>query len=217
MFTWPTLELTEYEKKFVRVYKDGKYPGVLRRTYEIFLNTRADPLVPGLESIKLRGVIQIARRSRVFGIGFAGNLGSWRLKIETASGEQMTPKPAQADGYPVVSSLIAGGSWNALSAIGDQVMVNGILTPDGNDMSMFFGNATEGPMLIDPNWELSPNETLIFEGTPIDNQESEEFAASQTPTPAQKLLAIAVHVWEFPGMDGKSSRMGAGPKMGQGC
>jgi len=32
MFTWPSLELTEYEKKFVRVYKDGKYPGVLRRT-----------------------------------------------------------------------------------------------------------------------------------------------------------------------------------------
>lgn len=216
MFTWPPCELTEYERKFVRMYADGKYPGVLRRAYEVFFNTVADPLTPGLEAIKLSGQVQIARRSRVFALSFAGNLGSWRLQIETASGEQMTPKPMQADGYPVVSSLISGSSWNGLSAIGDQVMVNGGLeTPGGDVVTAFFGSEMNGPLLIDPNWELSPNETLIFRGTAIENQESTEFPESDD---VQKLLAITVHVWEFPGMDGKSTRMGAGPKLNnKGC
>lgn len=210
MFTWPSLELTDYEKKFVRVYKDNKFPGVLRRTYEVFLNTVADPLTPGLEVVHLKGQIQIARRSRVFALGFAGNLGSWRLKIETASGEQMTPQLAQSDGPPIVSSMIAGASWDALAAIGDQVIVSGLQTPAANVVTSFFGNETQGPLVIDPNWELSPNETLQFTGTPIDNQLTTEFP--QDP-PAQKLLSIAVHVWEFPGMDGTTDRLGGGPQM----
>lgn len=210
MWTWPTLELTEYEMQFVRVYKDDKYPGVLRRTYEVLFNTVADSNTPGLEAVKLMGQVQIARRSRVFALGFAGNLGSWRLQIETASGEQFTPKPAQADGYPVVSSLIAGSSWNGLAALGDQPVVSGLETPAGNLVTMFNGSYAKGPLLIDPNWELSPNETLIFRGTAIENQATTEFPMSGT---AQKLLAISVHVWEFPGMDGKSDRTGAGPRI----
>lgn len=208
MFTWPSLELTPYELKFVRAYKDGNYPGVLRRTYEVFLNSVADPLTPGLETIKLKGQVQIARRARVFGLSFAGALGSWRLQIELASGEQMTPKANQADGYPIVSSLIAGGSWNALSALGDQPTVTFISNGDGIEGRAMFGNETQGPMIIDPSWELTPNETLIFNGTPIDNQQTDE--STFTP-PAQKLLSIAVHVWEFEGMDGRGARMGGGP------
>lgn len=200
MFTWPTVELTDYERRFVGVYKDGKKPGVLRRTYEVFMNSKADPLTPGLEKIKLKGNIQIARRSRVFALGFAGNLGSWRLQIETASGEQMTPKPAGADGYPIVSSMIAGASWNALSALGDQTTVNSFGSPA---WSSFFGNKSQGPLLIDPNWELSPNEVLIFNGTPIDVQLTDEAGFDSEDLPAQKMLAIAVHVWEFPGMTGE--------------
>lgn len=201
MFTWPSVELTNYERQFVGVYKDGKKPGVLRRTYEVFMNSKADALTPGLEKIKLKGNIQIARRSRVFGLGFAGNLGSWRLQIETASGEQMTPKPAGADGYPIVSSMIAGASWNALAALGDQTTVNGY----GNPLwSSFFGNKSQGPLLIDPNWELSPNEVLIFNGTPIDVQVTDEADFTALDLPAQKLLSIAVHVWEFPGMSGEA-------------
>jgi hypothetical protein len=194
MYTWPTLELTDYEKRFVRVYKDGKYPGVLRRAYEMTFNTVADPLTPGLESIKLSGRIQIARRSRVFGLSFAGNLGTWRLQIETASGEQMTPKGI-SDGYPIVSSMIAGSSWNGLAAIGAEPMVN-----DSNGVSHFIGSFTQGPLLIDPNWELSPNETLIFNGFPIDVINVEPTAVG----PAQSLLSVVAHVWEFPGMDGRN-------------
>lgn len=210
MFTWPPVELTEYEKRFVRVYKDGKYPGVLRRVYEVFFNSKADPLTPGLENVKLTGQVQIARRTRVFGLTFAGNLGSWRLNIKTASGELMTPVPIGADGPPIVSSMVAGSAWNALSAFGDQAMVTGIRTAGGRAISSFHGSHTAGPLLIDPNWELAPNETLIFEGTPFPNQPTTEFVMTQ---PAQKLLAITVHVWEFPGMDGKTKRMAGGPQI----
>lgn len=210
MFTWPTLELTEYEKRFVRVYKDGKYPGVLRRAYEVFFNSKADSTNPGLENIRLTGQVQIARRTRVFGLTFAGNLGSYRLNIKTASGELMTPVPQGADGPPIVSSLIAGSAWNAMSAYGDQVIVSGLQTPGGRVVSSFDGSFAAGPLILDPNWELAPNETLMFEGTPIANQVTTEFVMAQ---PAQKLLAITVHVWEFPGMDGKSRRMGAGPSV----
>lgn len=211
MFNWPHCELTDYERKYVRLYKEGDYPGVLRRTYEIFMNTVADPLTPGLEDVKLKGTLQISRRSRVFGLGFAGRLGSWRLQIETASGEQMFPKSQQSDGYPVVSSLIAGSSWNALSALGDQPIIAGLETPATNLVSSFWGSETQGPMLIEPNWELAPNESLIFWGTPIDNEPTTEFPMTGT---AQKLLAIAVHVWEFPGMDGKPNRGGISRDVG---
>lgn len=210
MFTWPLVELTDYEKQYVRVYKDGKYPGVLRRTYEVLMNTVADPLTPGLENVKLRGVVQISRRSRVFGLGFAGRLGSWRLQIETASGEQFTPKSAQADGYPIVSSMISGAAWNALASIGDQPVITGLETPAGNLVSSFFGNMQMGPLLIDPNWELAPNEQLIFSGVPIDNEPTTEFPMEGV---AQKLLVISVHVWEFPGMDGKPNRGGMSPEV----
>ncbi len=210
MFTWPQVELTDYELKFVRTYKDGKYPGVLRRAYEVFFNSKADPQTPGLENIKISGQVQISRRTRVFGLTFAGNLGSWRLNIKTASGELMTPVPIGADGPPIVSSMIAGSSWNALSAFGDQAFVSGLETPAGAVVTNFAGSFTAGPLLIDPNWELSPNETLMFEGTSIDNQATTEFPME---APAQKLLAITVHVWEFPGMDGKSKRMGGGPQI----
>jgi hypothetical protein len=192
------------------VYKEGKYPGVLRRVYEVFMNSEADPLNPLLTTVKLSGKVQIARRSRIFGLGFAGNLGSWRLQIATASGEQMTPKTDQADGYPVVSSMIAGSSWNGLAAIGDQTVVSGMETPGTNLLSMFNGSMTQGPMILDPNWELSPNETLIFNGTPIENQETTEFPMEGE---AQKLLVITVHVWEFPNMMGTTKRMGGGPRI----
>ena len=204
MFTWPALELTDYEKQFVRMYKDEKFSGVLRRTYEVFMNSKADPQTPGLSAIKLRGQIQIARRSRIFGLTFGGNLGSWRLQIELASGEQLTPRSLGSDGFPIVSSMIAGSSWNALAAIGDQSVV----TQDGR--TMFNGSMQRGPLVIDPNWELSPNETLIFNGTPIDNQ---TVTADPMTPPAQKLLCIQCHVWEFPNMVGVTERMGAGPQL----
>ena len=39
MFTWPEVDLTEYERKFVRTYKTEQYPGVLKRVYQAQLYT----------------------------------------------------------------------------------------------------------------------------------------------------------------------------------
>jgi hypothetical protein len=39
------------------------------------------------------------------------------------------------------------------------------------------------PLIIEPNWELVPNEVLIFTGIPI--------------VDGQIILEIGVHVWEF--------------------
>lgn len=205
MFAWPNLELTDYEKKFVRVYGDGKYPGVLRRVYELFFNTVADPLTPGLDQIVTSGKIQIARRSRVFGLQFGGNLGSWRLNISTASGEQFTPRQTGADGPPVVSSMISGSYWNQLSSLKDQFVANAALPPNGPTNLM--GSTQMGALLIDPNWVLKPNEILQFEGTPLPNVGTVPVGNNQ------KLLSIVVHVWEFPNMDGRTKRMGAGPQL----
>ena len=206
MDIWPLLELTDYERRFVGVYENGDKEGVLRRSYEVSFNTIANSGIPGLEQVNLSGSVAITRRTRVFALTFAGNLGSWRLKIETASGEQMTPQ-GNSDGPPIVSSMIAGSSWNALSALGDQSVVNALTA----GVTTMFGSYCNAPLLIDPNWELSPNETLFFRGTPIDNQAT---TTNPMTPPAQKLLMVGVHVWEFPGMDGQGTRMGGGPKLG---
>jgi hypothetical protein len=161
MFFWPHLELTEYEKNFVGIYKtdpsaDGKTPGkpgVLRRTYKVLLNNVANPAISGQESVHNSGVVQIARRARIFGLTFATDVTQWRLNIMTASGESFTPTlPGQA--RPLVSTLAPG-----------------------------FGTL---PLIIEPNWELLPNQQLIFEGVCI--------------VETAKILDIAVHVWEFPKM-----------------
>lgn len=153
MFFWPHLELTEYEKNFVGVYKTDTKPGVLRRTYRVLLNNVANPAIPGQEQVHNSGVVQIARRARIFGLTFATDLTQWRLNIMTASGETFTPTlPGQS--RPLVSTLAPG-----------------------------FGTL---PLIVEPNWELLPNQQLIFEGASI--------------TTDAKVLNIAIHVWEFPKM-----------------
>lgn len=121
MFFWPHLELTDYEKQFVAAYKipptpenpNGK-PGVMRRTYKCLLNSQVNVNVPGFERVHLSGSIQIARRSRVFGLTFSGDVHAWRLNIQNASGEQFTPKAPGIDGVldPRVSAMVPGTSWN---------------------------------------------------------------------------------------------------------
>ena len=204
MFYWPHLELTEYERRFVRIYKTDKYPGVLRRMYEVTLNTQeTDPLNPSPQQPKLQAAVQITRRARVFGLTFSGDLSRWRLDIETASGERFTPKLDQSDGAPIVSSMVPGTVANALAHVGAPPPAT------DNDTGMW-SQVQTSPLLIEPNWELLPNETLLFRGEPI-------AAGEQVPNDLH--LCIGVHVWEFPGMvvysEGKTedvARMGAGPK-----
>ena len=222
MFVWPHLELSEYEKRFVSAYgtpgvkadpvkKTAEVlpkPGVLRRMYKVLLNNTIHASVSGLESIHLNGQVQISRASRVFALTFSGDCHAWRLKISTASGTEFTPRLTGGT-YPMVSTLSPGASWNITAtnmAQPGNLTINAVPTRQIAWQQM--------PFLIDPNWELDPNESLLFEGT----------AMSETAL----ILEIGVHVWEFPGMvrgmegPDKSSavpRMGGGPAIvtGGGC
>lgn len=192
MFFWPHLELTEYEKRFVAAYSTpavpasgrnpaipGK-PGVLRRMYKVLLNNTEHPGVTGLEDIHLTGGVQISRASRVFALTFSGDVHAWRMKMFLASGTEFTPK-LQGGTYPMVSTLSPGASWNIAStdmAGPDNLTINAVPTRQIAWQQM--------PMLIEPNWELDQNETLMFDGE----------AQSETAL----VLEIGVHVWEFPGM-----------------
>jgi hypothetical protein len=59
------------------------------------------------------------------------------------------------------------------------------------------------PWLIEPNWVLQPNETLIFEG--IDASPLYTYATGVDPDELLKvrlrqILNICFFTWEFPGM-----------------
>lgn len=185
---WPKLELTDYERKFVRPYKTGDYPGVLRRTYERTISNIANLAAkPGLQPSQQ---VQISRRSRVFGITFSGGLSTTRLQITNASGTLYNVADARTGKFPYVSSMVPGSPYMDGSQVGamqpptSQGVNEGTLDQDNIIMS-----GESGMLVIDPNWVLVPNETLIFNGN-WDDLSGEETV----------VLNIAIHVWEFPGM-----------------
>lgn len=59
--------------------------------------------------------------------------------------------------------------------------------------TQFYSSGEAGVLLLDPNWVLVPNETLIFNG----NWDDLPLPADDGPT---IVLDIAIHTWEFPGM-----------------
>jgi hypothetical protein len=203
VFYWPHCELTEYELQFVALYKEekkGGKPGVLRRAYRGLLNTLADPNVPELEVPHTTANIQISRRSRVFALSFAGDTSCWRLNIESASGERFTPvnpgapqTPSTYDGAdpsqaPIVASMCPGSFYSPASFIGRP----GMGVPATEVGAFVTNNEFRLPLIVEPNWELVSNETLIFTGTPM-----------QSPlVTGQLVLEIMVHVWEFPEWQG---------------
>jgi len=202
MFPWPSLELTEYERKFVRIYRTKDRPGVLNRRYKITLNSQEDA-TRNLPSVITSGQIQIARRSRVYGLTFSGNLDGWRLNIQNASGTQYTNKSPRGQLDPVVSSMVPGMYHNALSLGGLVPPLTGAISPGigpnfGSVLDSGQYNSLAGqqpyPLLIEPNWLLMPNETLIFTGTPIPVSYS---INEETYNPILT-LTICAHVWEFP-------------------
>ena len=191
MFPWPSLELTDWERQHVGYYTervkraDGSYytkPGVLKRVYPIDL-ARQDDDSADLEA-QLTDELQIARRTRVFGFSFTGDLGSWRLQIRTASGEALTGQERESGDAPVVSAMVPGTFYNEHpnTNIGAQPTAD-----NAQNVHQY------GALQIEPNWLLSPNTTMLFEGTIIDE-------ANLTAND-QRILTINVHVWEFPGMD----------------
>lgn len=217
MWYWPECELTEYELEHVRLYKGVAYdhvgnpilddkgkpkvfPGVLRRAYRGILNTEASD-APLLSVAHTSARIQISRRSRVFAITFAGDVANWRLSITTANGEQFTGKnpgapqnPTAFTGaddspFPIVASMAPGSFFSPVSSLGVPPGIFTAVDGDDNDVTLGIGNDFMLPLILEPNWQLVPNETLIFEGVPIGDD--------------PLILEITVHAWEFPGMEGE--------------
>lgn len=193
MFDWPKLELTDYERLFVRPYKTAKFPGVLRRTYERTISNNPD--ITGRLGLQPSQQIQLSRRSRVLGLTFTGGVSTTRLQITNASGTLYNVKDPRTGNFPYVSSLIGGAPYMFGSGIGrktkptDEGVNDPALAPVVNNVIL---SGESGSLLIDPNWVLMPNETLVFNGFWDDLD-----ALDPVPT---IILNIAVHVWEFPGM-----------------
>jgi len=214
MWYWPNLQLTEYEKEFCSMYKipAGK-PGVLRRIYRLQLASIAQP-EQNIPLVSTIAKIQIARRSRIFGITFSGNLDSWRLSVKNTNGTQYTNPTPRTNLFPVVSSLIAGSLFSAAalgSGLGTPALPIPLPLPVGaNPQPQSFGPAAEFsgqtiqtrqnfPWLIEPNWVCQANETIIFEGADISPT---YVIQGETPIIFRlpQILNIAYYAWEFPGM-----------------
>ena len=208
MWAWPNLQLTDYERKFVRVYKTAQFPGVLKRVYKVGLYQRGETVdLPGFERpiTRISGQVQIARRSRIFGLTFSGNLDSWRLQITNASGTLYTIRDPRRNQDPVVTSMVPCSLFNA-AALGGVVPpldagappISPGIGPNSITSRQFAPIQQPSPLIIDPNWVLMPNETLIFNGSPIQvNYQGVDPDEEMTPDLA---LTIGIHVWEFPRM-----------------
>jgi hypothetical protein len=217
VFNWPHLELTDFEKESVAKYaRDKGKPGVLKRVYRV--GTFSPTARPEIDqpSPKFLDTVQVSRRSRVFGLVFSGNLGSWYIRIQDAAGELLTAQnfqelevtaPGQVINPPpgcLVSSMFPGTVADADSWLGAGF-------PGAQNQNWPLQQV--GPLVIEPNWVLYPNTTLQFEATianawqiVIDNPADFPIDPETRTTGAlaQKLsLECAVHVWEFPGMTGK--------------
>lgn len=186
MFAWPDLELSDYERRFVRPYKTETHDGVLRRTYERTIsNNNAIPLSLGLKPSEQ---VQIARRTRVFGITFSGSIASTRLQITNAAGTLYNVKDPRTGKFPYITSLIGGSPYMFGSRLGRDLSTL-TQSPNAGDPTWLSNEA--GILLIEPNWVLTPNSTLIFNGYWTDI----EAAVQPAPT---LVVNIMLHVWEFP-------------------
>lgn len=200
MFIWPELELTDYERRFVRVYGDDEYDGVLKRVYR--MGTFSNFALPDLGQLTpvFADQLQVSRRSRVAGLVFGGDIDSFFCNIRTAGGTLYTAVNRQAltNGLAPqpgcqVASMVSGTWFNSESWLG---------IPIPEQASTALGSPYQsGVMQVEPNWVLTPNTTLIFEtqvGRNIDRLNPDDFP--DTDQFKRRVLSIGVHVWEFPGM-----------------
>ncbi len=216
MWYWPKLQLTDHEKQFVGIYKEvddkGKTvrPGVLRRSYRLQLANQAQP-TKNIPAVRLTDQIQISRRSRVFAITFSGNTDAFRLSVRNTNGTQYTNPAPRSQGYPVVSSLVAGSYYNALATGGKPIPLaynhasnlTSSIGPNPGFSNQFMSGQQSFPWIIEPNWVCAPNETLIFSVTDISPNWAFQLPPA-APTPPgvvlPAVLNIVIYAWEFPGM-----------------
>ena len=179
---WPRLRLTPEESKYSIAYDDpGKTQrSVLRRFYHGQLNFN-NVIRQDTETL------QISRRSRVFALTASGDTNLVEIQILDVTGEQFT-----TDFIPL-AALIGGSSLDPSSALIFSPFYDAanLLTPGFNTGFVQGHMDTFVPYIFEPNVVLAPNQTLTFNGRPIN------------PNVIQPLhVSFNLHVWEFPGMPG---------------
>jgi len=194
MNIWPEVDLTEYERLFVRTYKtlakiNGKdvvLPGVLKRTYTRSLINIPDGTF--YVAPKFEDSVKISRRARIFAIVFGGDVSAWSIRLQNSAGTLYTVNTnPNSDNRMLVSSMLAGSNYNIFSQVGVPP-INQVL-PGLN----FQEGSQSFPMYIEPNWDLQQNDTFIINGLchyPADGEGA-----------IRSILTMTLHVWEFPGME----------------
>jgi len=169
--SWPRFRLTKEEAKYNSKYAaPGLKPAVLRRMYPGFLELTEEVRSPSY-------TFQIARRSRVMGVTFSGDIQYFRIEFIDITGEQFTAGPVY------IPNLIGCWTQNVLSNI-YPANVTDLVAVDKHYHS---------PYIFEPNIVLAPNQTLTINGTQIvDFQQGD-------PT---KRVDFVIHVYEFPEMPG---------------
>lgn len=189
MFTWPKLELTDFERLYVRPYaqtvtrKDGKkvnLPGVLKRPYARTMSNDITIANPSAN-------IQVSRRSRLFALVFSGDISYTRIQLTNATGTMYTVPDPRTRLDPYVTALCASSMYILGSSIGGKPDF-GDVTAIGDDIRLDTSQQV-APLLIEPNWTLMPNESFIINAT-FDTDSGT----------AVRVLNVAAHMWEFPGM-----------------
>lgn len=199
MNIWPEVDLTDYERKYVRTYKTvtsrrnentGKeekvvMPGVLKRVYTKFLINIPDGeqfLAPVFEES-----IKISRRARIFGLVFSGDIFAWSIRLQNSAGTLYTINTApNSDNRILVSSMVPGANYNIFAQVN--------VPPTGVDLQL---GSQSFPIIIEPNWELMQNDTFIINGLC--------HYSSSGESATRGILGITAHVWEFPGMDASTA------------
>ncbi len=177
MSYWPRCYLSDYEKRYVTKYPDphNNVRGVLRRFYPAVLDLTTSQRQPSFQ-------FQTARRSKVFGLTFAGDIEQFAIKLQTATGEQLF-----SDFMEV--SLLTGGANAGLPG-----MITGVLNPAAPNASNVLQSVD--PLIFNPAIELAPNQVLTIYGAPL-----VPYGYPNNPLTSFR-LDITMHVWEYPGMPG---------------
>lgn len=172
----PKLILTPHELQWNSIYDDGTKRGVLERHYTGFKQ---------LSTAAKQGtyIFQTSRRTRVWGVTFSGDVYGAKVQISTSTGEKYTV------GACHIPSISGHGVTSRLS-----------VTPNIGA----YPQATTNAIQPAPAWtlEFQPNIVLpgskqLFFDLSLDNPD-DTVPAPGTPY----LIAINVHVWEFPGFEG---------------
>jgi hypothetical protein len=172
MSYWPRCVLTPWERKFMPKYAEpnDNRRGPLRRMYPGVLRLDAEERLP-VDNLN------IARRTRVFALSFAGDIEHFRVRVFDSTGEQYT---ADTVYVPHLIPGYANSQPGVINGLGPQPV-----SPGFNDV-----------WVINPNIVLAPNQTLTIAGF---ETEPRGFAQEEQN---DYQIDFTWHVWEFPGMPG---------------